>query len=262
MAGYTKERKIVTAERLKKLREGKNLSHAALADLLHEKYGKNISRDVLINYEISEPNHSKFDTGFGMRIEYIANLADFYKVSVDYLLGMSDTKSIDKDVISACNYTHLSESALENLVIFLNETSFSLHAKIISYMFENGYIQDIANLLCNSLISSYEYKLIYNDITEKNENEILVSTHELEFNKFAIHLYMDIQERLSSMFLPEIKEIVSADIENLKCTAKKTMSQMEYIINNLEAKNKSTDEQEAQAKFIRKLIEKQERGQK
>lgn len=259
MATYDEKRKILTAERLKALREGKKLSHEALADKLSEKYGKSISRDVLINYEISDQYHSKFNTGFGMRIEYIANLADFYEVSTDYLLGMTDTKSVSEKIKSSCQYTKLSESALEKLHEYVNDPKRTLCIKILSFMLENGHVQRITDILNNSLIKSYEYKLIYDDITGGKELDELVSTNELAFNKFAINLYKEAQEKLDKRYKSEIQQIVSNNIQDLIYAAQTTKDQMEDIIKNFELKNKPLDEQAA---FVRGLIEEYERGKK
>lgn len=81
------EKSIITAERLKQLREGKGLSHEKLSKALFDQYGIKISSDSLINYEVSDIHHSKAYKNQGMRIEYLRCLADFYGVSADYILG-------------------------------------------------------------------------------------------------------------------------------------------------------------------------------
>ena len=97
-----RERSAKMGERLKILREntfqdGKKLSHVTLRDKLKELYGIEISRDSLMNYEVSDIAHSKFGTNLKMRVEYLYCLADFYGVSTDYLLGISNYKSIETE---------------------------------------------------------------------------------------------------------------------------------------------------------------------
>ena len=97
-----RERSAKMGERLKILREntfqdGKKLSHVTLRDKLKELYGIEISRDSLMNYEVSDITHSKFGTNLKMRVEYLYCLADFYGVSTDYLLGISNYKSIETE---------------------------------------------------------------------------------------------------------------------------------------------------------------------
>ena len=50
------------------------------------------------NYEsnLREPNSA-----------VLIKIADFYNVSIDYLLGLSNIKSVDTDMQTACKYTGL-----------------------------------------------------------------------------------------------------------------------------------------------------------
>ena len=75
-----------TAVRLKALRESKKLSHDKLLAALREKYGDKFSRQSLLNYENSEEFSAKSQAVKGMSSERLAILADFYRVSVDYLV--------------------------------------------------------------------------------------------------------------------------------------------------------------------------------
>ena len=86
----TNESSILMAKRLKKLREEKKISHVSLSNAIKEKYGIDISRDSLMSYEVSDPNHTKAYKNDGMRVEYLRCLADFYGVSADYLLGFTN----------------------------------------------------------------------------------------------------------------------------------------------------------------------------
>lgn len=121
------EQSIKMGKRLKALREEttlneKKLSHVALKEKLKEQYGIDISRDSLMNYEVSEVNHSKFGTNLKMSVEYLNCLANFYGVSTDYLLGLSDVKTIKEDIQVACKTTGLSADAIKALQ-FDNEQS-------------------------------------------------------------------------------------------------------------------------------------------
>ena len=88
-----KDSSLTMARRLKDLREQRGLSHVSLSAALNEKYGIEISRHSLMNYEVSDPNHSKSYINEGMRVEYLRCLADFYQVSSDYLLGFTKDPS-------------------------------------------------------------------------------------------------------------------------------------------------------------------------
>ena len=91
---YNDESRKITAIRLKELRQnlkdekGRSCSHETLAKKINEKYGTgSISDKTLLNYEITDEDHDKYTVGFGMKIQNLALLADFYNVSCDYLLG-------------------------------------------------------------------------------------------------------------------------------------------------------------------------------
>ena len=85
-----REQSLIAAVRLRNLRKSNKLSHVALSSALKEKYSIEISRDSLMNYEISDPNNQRAYKNKGMRIEYLYCFSDFYQVSADWLLGLTD----------------------------------------------------------------------------------------------------------------------------------------------------------------------------
>ncbi len=106
---------IEMAKRLKKLRKERKLSHIKLSEALREKYNISISKDSLIAYEVTSATHDKACANQGMRAEYLRCLADFYDVSTDYLLGITNTKSNDTSVQKMVSLTGLSEQSIEYL---------------------------------------------------------------------------------------------------------------------------------------------------
>lgn len=115
------------ADRLKQLRESCGLSHDKLSIALSDAYGIKISSDSLMNYEVSDVNHTKAFKNQGMRVEYLRCFADFYGVSTDYLLGLTDIKSPSVDTQSIVSGTGLSEENVERLKYF---QSFPMEAHI------------------------------------------------------------------------------------------------------------------------------------
>lgn len=110
--------------RLKKEREqkgkelkGKPLSHEALSKELEDRYDIKISKDSLMNYEVSSNNHSKQCKNLGMRVEYLHCLSDFYGVSSDYLMGRTpaDIRTPDIDKRAMAEKTGLSIAAIDAL---------------------------------------------------------------------------------------------------------------------------------------------------
>lgn len=104
-----------TAERLKKLRESKKLSHDKLSAEIEDQYGVSINRKTLMNYE-------KSDLVDGMSISKLRTLADFYDVSVSYILGTSNVPSVNPNVQVAVSTFGLSWKAAENLARISTET--------------------------------------------------------------------------------------------------------------------------------------------
>lgn len=124
-----------TAQRLRELREEKGYSHSALAEEFNKRYkgltytdrdGKRceikLSESALKSFEVGDKPHSKRLAGDGMGIRYLRCLADFYGVSADYLLGITEIKSPSPDLRAICEYTGLSEAAVGTLR-YLNESS-------------------------------------------------------------------------------------------------------------------------------------------
>lgn len=108
-----KQMSIVTARRLKAMRLKKGISHAVLSRELKEKYNIDISRNSLMNYEASDQHHTKAYKNNGMKVEYLRILADYYGVSTDWLLGLSNVKSPKGKIRQACEYTGLSQKNVE-----------------------------------------------------------------------------------------------------------------------------------------------------
>lgn len=106
---------LIMAKRIKQLRDERGLSHEKLSKALLELYGVKISTDSLMNYEVTDPYHSKAGKNQGMRVEYLRSLADFYGVSTDYLLAISDIPSPDISIQATTQYTGISEKAARRL---------------------------------------------------------------------------------------------------------------------------------------------------
>lgn len=151
---FTDEQKVITAKRLKELRQSKKLSHQSLSEEL-KKNNVEISVQALKDYEVTEEYHSKFKSTKGMSIERLYGLASFYNVSVDYLLGKSDTKSPNVTVQQMHQYTGLSEKAI-NLLHFIRNGSFSSMASgVIHFEAENSRFAP-ANIY-STFIESYDF---------------------------------------------------------------------------------------------------------
>ena len=133
----------VLADRLRELRKEKGLSWDSLAETLKAQYEIQIHRDTLKFYE-AKKGHSKAGNNRAMKAEYLYCLADFYGVSVDYLLGRTDTRSPDADIKAVCEFTGLSEQAVTSLKAYSKQS-----VSFISEFLEKAEITHIALLYAN-----------------------------------------------------------------------------------------------------------------
>lgn len=68
-------------QRLRDLREDKDMNQSQIAELLHT----------------SQTVYSRYERGFRtIPVEHLLILADFYEVSVDYILGRTNIKELSK----------------------------------------------------------------------------------------------------------------------------------------------------------------------
>lgn len=88
-------------ERIKILREASGTTQQALADALH------VKRETINMWE---------NGGRDLKTGSICDLANYFDVSADYLLGRSNCKSADIPVQSICKMTGLSEDAINILM--------------------------------------------------------------------------------------------------------------------------------------------------
>lgn len=87
--------------RIQALREEKGITQIELAKALNVKNRENIARWELGTRELKAGT--------------IIQIAKYFNVSADYLLGMSDVKTTEQDMKIACEVTGLSEKAIENI---------------------------------------------------------------------------------------------------------------------------------------------------
>ena len=87
--------------------------------LLAKKFKR--QKDLATALGVNDNTISYFVSGKRMpNTEQIIKISDFFGVSADYLLGLSDTATTDKDIQFICEYTGLSERAIEVLSIYNN----------------------------------------------------------------------------------------------------------------------------------------------
>lgn len=82
-------------------------------------------------------NQYKQGTAFP-KVENLIKIADYYNISIDYLIGITDTKNRDTTMQSACDFTGLSEDS----IAFLNRMKLSFIPRMIDFIIDDARIHD------------------------------------------------------------------------------------------------------------------------
>ena len=151
---YDEARMALTKERLEDLRKEKKLSFEQLSKQLAER-GVNISNTNLKNYEINDPIHPLYGRTRSMSIEYLVAFADFYDVSVEYLLGLSNSRKQEYHQIS--EQLGLCDGAIEELIRCKENSGSEEDPKMYAQ-------QDTAIL--NDFLTSMEFEIVMEKIKQ------------------------------------------------------------------------------------------------
>lgn len=107
--------------KLEALRKEKKETQTDVAKLL------GVQRQVISYYETGTrpPN-----------IEDLTILADHYNTTLDYLVGRTETKTVEEDIQMICNYTGLNESAINRLHWVSKRSNLINISEIISFLID------------------------------------------------------------------------------------------------------------------------------
>lgn len=156
------------AKRLRTLIEEKDISQNQLAGIV----GK--TRQAVNSYTLGNTAPDS-DT--------LIKLSEYFNVSVDYLLGLSDVRTVDKDIKFVCDYTGLSENAVTNLHYLRNTQvlDFEEYKHIVKRV--RLHIED------EELKKNFEDYTQY-EKSEKERNEIVLFL----LNKFITNAKIEFQQ--------------------------------------------------------------------
>ncbi len=159
------------AERILDLREKRGIDRKDLVKALDERIGfesnkpfinlsGNNGKDTIAQLE--NPTSLNNQIGRKPSLELLVEIARYYNVSTDYILGLSDNEREEfKDVKEI---TGLSDTAIQR-ISYLRDSK--IKSEILNHLFENGEI----NYLVNEIFSSINALVIRDMIRKENETE-------------------------------------------------------------------------------------------
>lgn len=158
---------IIFRNRLKKLRTEKKLNQSDLAKEL------GISRGAVSYYENGERTPD---------INVLCSIAEYFNVSTEYLLGYSEEKESNLDIIDIKNKTGLSEKSILNLINLKNSDS-SNYLKSINFLIDNCYAKE-GYISKGKYYTPFAPGLAFFDILDK----ILFKNYEVDSGEEYIYL--------------------------------------------------------------------------
>jgi len=178
---YTDHQTTLTKERLEDLRKERNLSFKQLAELLKE-HDIHISHTNLKNYEINDILHPLYHRTKTMSLEYFVALADVYDVSVDYLLGRSNSRKAEYHNIS--EELCLDDKVIETLKSVIAEDGQAIinenahpflesRIHLLNEIFLDERFVEVLGLLCDATSALHRYEVFEvakTRVREKREN--------------------------------------------------------------------------------------------
>lgn len=195
-------------ERLLKLREEREETQQQLADAI------GITRQSLSRYETNErtPN-----------IDLVYNIAKYYNVSADYLIGLSEIQSNDKKIETACEVTGLEEVAIDVLkqrkieckrCQSFDENSYSFNI-LISLLISNEHFNSAIHYLCGCLnLMNIRNTKIKNTVSDNHEITLKISDN--GYSMITIDEHTDYYKYLISNCLNNsIRDIIQTYENNI-----------------------------------------------
>lgn len=154
-----------------------------------------------------------------LSITMLERYADFFNVSTDYLLGRTDIKSTDTTIQSVCEYTGLSEKAIQLVVEHKNCQS-------PNFLVPCVYAPDIVLSFLNRLLSQRAFYLTISSLISTARHiaicDFLVSDNDKS------HAMANLNSRFSEIFMNDFDVDYVIDYEK-----KKIYEQFQQLIDTM-----------------------------
>lgn len=187
-----------------------------LKERLRELRGVKTQKQCAAELKVKLENYNKWENGIAPNFETLCNLADYFQVSTDYLLGRSDCKKPENE--TASKDLGLSEEAIFKMQSL--QLTKKIHAASDSYSSFNVWEVDILSAVLEKLPASgilsllAAYKMYH------------------EWASFPITSGIDVNTKRATMF--ELTERFRALVESVELDApKKRLTQQDVILNEL-----------------------------
>lgn len=148
---------------------------------------------------------------------YLIRISNLFGVSCDYLLGVSDAKTLDMDISGCCKLTGLSEQAITKLIELKKENRITSYCELISILIEDYN--------CAYLLSMIGKRIsIYKDLKGLQGDELINyrTKNTIKCNGSDIHFPIDndrlIDAILQTEFIKNLPFIFEAYCERFSDT--------------------------------------------
>lgn len=198
------------------------------AQRLTDQLQNRLLTDVAERINIAQGSFSDYRSGKAEpRISALAKIAGYFQVSSDYLLGLTETKTVIPDKKKACEYTGLSDEAVDVLQKGFVDRNRPLYSQIMSYLLSKGIFDNLVKQLENSLIQQEQYNVLFG---ESEQQQSVLETQEYFFNKQLSELYRNVMTDMGKELSSKIECIANQRFFDLVDSAMDTKYKMEQII--------------------------------
>lgn len=181
-------------------------------NLRHLMKEKKITQDVLAQ-KLGVKNRQSvtgyIDGSTVPTIDKVVSLADFFGVSSDYLLGLSDIRTNDKDLTGVCEYTGLTTDAVWNLRVLSDKypqtlSEYLSDIEFILYIAHLGRIREMANEINSFLEENRETK----DFTDADIYTGMGKVLEMETNLKAALYDLDNSAKTARLNIANVGQLL------------------------------------------------------
>jgi len=194
-----KSMRATLAKRLKECREVKGVTLEQAAEDL------GISRQALTAYEVLSEHHTSFKKGFGMNITFLWNIANYYDVSTDFLLGRHNVKRGNADVVAVEKRLGLTEMMQGCLAFYMQLETDTGDA--FRYILESETFHELVHAITGAANRKRVYPLMEDDAIIDKHGEPVYSIFGLRAYDVGLIDQLKVQELARELLNEYLEEI-------------------------------------------------------